>query len=240
MLFWLGCSGDIAPREPLQPVEVLESFPWEPVWPTTDQAYFVANSSLRLVSVQGVQELGSSGPCGSGKRVESAEKLVAGLEKGASTSFPKAAANEAVVVERVGWRLADALGEPTGLIPGGSNADPTLYKGVRVRTARKTRRPGAPPVMIAVGHRRDEVVVGMLSRDGSELLDSHLIKMPKDWWEAAWALPVTDLDSDGVDDLVVWGSHNNEVHFRALYSVDLVAKRFTFRGISFAAPVDCQ
>lgn len=147
---------------------------------------------------------GEPGPCSGVKITGAPERAVIALPAGraAPTAAPPAApANPAALVERAAWRLDEALPPRDAWSPATSAPDPALQRGVHLASAVKTRRPNAPPLILASGARDCHGVVAVLDANADHALLA-------DWLdglcEPLSLMPAADLDGDGVREVVAW------------------------------------
>lgn len=141
------------------------------------------------------------GPCG--VSLEGApERAVLAVPAGKTpTAPPEAPANLAGVVERAAWRLDEALPPRDRFTPAVDTPDPALQRGVRVASVVKTRRQGAPPVLLASGTRDCTTAVALLDHDAGKLLAWDRLDQA---CEPLSLLPVADYDGDGARELAAY------------------------------------
>lgn len=142
-----------------------------------------------------------TGACG--VKVEGAPaRVVLAVPAGKSaTAPPEAPATRAEVVERAAWRLDEVLPPRDRFSPAISGADPALQRGVRVASVAKTRRSGAPPVLLSSGARDCVGAVVALDQDAGTVLSWDRIE---EACEPLSLVPAADYDGDGVRELAAW------------------------------------
>jgi len=126
--------------------------------------------------------------------------LPAGVTPGKAEEAP---ANPAGLVERAAWRLDELLPPRDAYTPAASSPDPALQRGVRVASVVKTRRRGAPPVLVASGTRDCTSVVAILNADAAKALA--VDRLPKSCDPLA-VLPPADYNGDGVRETAVYSA----------------------------------
>lgn len=154
----------------------------------------------RLVATAG----GAAGACG--VPLDSApEHAVLALPAGKTATVPDPApANQASTVERAAWRLDELMPARDAFSPAATSPDPALQRGMRVASVVKTRRTGAPPVLVASATRDCVAVVAALDREASKALSwDRLDKV----CEPLALLPAADYDGDGTRELAAYGEH---------------------------------
>ncbi len=142
---------------------------------------------------------GASGPCGAvleGAPARAAVALPAGKTP---PTLPESPATRADLVERAAWRLDEVLPPRDRFSPAIESPDPALQRGVRVASVAKTRRTGAPPVLLSSGARDCVGVVAALDQEASKTLSWDQIP---ELCEPLSLLPAADLDGDGAREVV--------------------------------------
>ncbi len=173
--------------------------------------YGSAFDSGRVVTSSGIEALNGVS-CGTAVRAPwtATVRPVLAVGSGETLTFPKAPAVEAATVERMAWKMAEFLGPPRGIVPGGpGERDPARDQGVLVRSVRKTRTNG-PPVLVAVGYRDADLAVLITDREGERVLASVRVEWPEESGEPQ-VLPVADFDGDGAPELVVYGEGSKPI-----------------------------
>lgn len=210
-----------APTTPAPPAAPADpTADWAPAWPI-DAATAWVPAPGRLLTPRGLSPVTAGDPCGDGLRV-AAQRPVAWFPGTADEVFSDPPAVMAATVERASWRLADVLGPPTGVVPGGRyDVDPALHEGITVRDVLKTRRPGGPPVLLIVGDRDGRVAIALTDRDAGTIHGSDVFELGGDApWPVPHVTPAGDYDGDGGAEVVVWADDDGE-GTRVVYRVDL-------------------
>lgn len=136
---------------------------------------------------------GEAGPCG--RPVSAPPGAVLALPTGGTAQAPpRAPGNQASVLERAAWRLDELLPARDVYAPALPDRDPSHQRGVTVGSLVKTRREGAPPVLVASGVRDCVAAVALLSADAASALAAD--EIPKQC-TALTVLPPGDYDGDG-------------------------------------------
>jgi hypothetical protein len=182
-----------------------------------------------MVTASGTEPVESGVECAGGLWVATESVALAWLPPGAQLAFPAPPAVQAALVERVAWRLEPLLPAPTLLRGGKEEPDPARFKGVSVRSVRKTRRDG-PPVIIALADRQGEGILAVLDREAEGVLAHERFPLG-DSTVVPHVLPAFDANGDGLHETVVWGGEGEHA-FRSLFSVDLRAQVALIRGSS--------
>ena len=147
---------------------------------------------------------GGEGVCGA-KLSGAPERAVVALPAGKQATAPDPApANPAGVVERAAWRIDELLPPRDAFSSAVSAPDPALQRGMRVASVTKTRRQGAPPVLIASATRDCTAVIALMDREAAKVGSwDRLDKV----CEPLALLPAADYDGDGARELVAHGEH---------------------------------
>ena len=236
-----GCSGEpAAPVEEVQETEAAalptSAGSWLSAWRLQVNAWWIPSAAERLVTPTGIVPVPEGGtPCGEGLVITSSTPILLALGPGVEQAFPRRPAVQAPLMERAAWRVSDVLGEPEGLVAGGSDLDPATYKGARVRSVAKTRRRGSPPVQLIVGDRKDEIAVLITDRDAREVHASAVLEAGPARGAGGQVVQLGDLDDDGTQEFLVWGDLPvpGEGGYRAVLSSDLHARSPTLVARSF-------
>lgn len=222
-LFLLACSSPNPPASPPAEAPVRTTAPiptvdaatlslatagaegWGAVFWRDGQASRVGGGSA-VLGATGAATVSEGGPgaCGGVQITGAPERAAIALPArltAAAQSPPEAPSNPAYLVERAAWRLDEQLPARDAFSPATSAPDPALQRGVHVASAVKTRRPGAPPVIVASGARECHGVVAVLDADASAALVADRLD---DLCEPLALLPAADLDGDGTREIVAW------------------------------------
>ncbi|TVQ87272.1 MAG: VCBS repeat-containing protein [Deltaproteobacteria bacterium] len=196
--------------------EDLAPLAWSAAWNVDGRAVVPGvEGEGGLMRREGMVAAQPAEPCGGAVAFEGPGVLfVPGAEPEAYAPPPMVAAS---VVERAGWRLAEILGPPEGVVPGGAQKDPTLHQGIRVRAVTKLRWNG-PPWQAIVGERGDQVGVAIASSDASNLASGLVLRRGSSAPVEITVIARADLDGDGHPDLVIAGDGGG-ASFRAVVSV---------------------
>ena len=107
---------------------------------------------------------------------------------------PKPPAVPAPLVEAALWRVDTLLPPADDFTPIDPSAAPAKARGVELGSVVKTRRPGAPPVLVVSGERSCTAVLAVLDAKATTVLASQVVPgvcgVPR-------VLPPADLDGDG-------------------------------------------
>lgn len=149
-------------------------------------------------------EAGAEGPCGVAVG-QAHPRAVLALPAGKTATAPDPApANPAGVVERAAWRLDEVLPPRDAFSPAVTSPDPALQRGMRVASVVKTRRTGAPPVLIASATRDCTAVIAAMDREAAAVMSwDRLDKV----CEPLALLPAADYDGDGTREIAAYGEH---------------------------------
>ena len=129
-------------------------------------------------------------------------RAVLALPAGTAAPEPRSTpAINAALVERAAWRIDELLPPRDAFSPAVTSPDPALQRGIRLSSASKGRRAGAPPILFAVGARDCVTQVAVLSDDASEALASDRLEGVCD---PPRALPPADLDGDGALEVALY------------------------------------
>ena len=106
----------------------------------------------------------------------------------------KSPAIQAHLIERSAWRLDEVLPPRGRFSPKGSGNEPSVQRGVEVGSVTKTRRYGAPPVLISTGVREcaGAVIITDLKAEKTLAYD----RLPKTCTPLR-VVPAVDYDQDG-------------------------------------------
>lgn len=107
---------------------------------------------------------------------------------------PKPPAVPAPLVEAALWRVDELLPAADAFTPIDPNAAPAKARGVELGSVVKTRRRGAPPVLVVSGERSCTAVLAVLDAKATKVLASQLVPGP---CAVPRVLPPADLDGDG-------------------------------------------
>jgi hypothetical protein len=166
------------------------------VWMSTGPGSLAAGPK----GIDALRPTGSLGGCGA--IVEDPQGAMFVLKPGAvEAPIVAAPAIQANLVERAAWRLDELLPALDRFDPLPTSPDPSRSRGVNVGSVAKIRRHGAPPVLIASGHRGCTGVIAILSGDASETLAWDSLA---DACEPLRVFPPNDLDGDGVREVGAW------------------------------------
>lgn len=186
---------------------------WGAVMWADDTWYSTGGGSLAAGPKAAIelQPTGSTGLCGSVIGDPQGAMIV--LPQGAPTpELIAAPAIQAAMVERAAWRLDELLPDADRFSPAPTSPDPSRARGVTVGSVAKTRRHGAPPVLVAAGHRDCTGIIAVLTADASQALTHDTLT---DSCEPLRVLPPTDLDGDGKREVAAWSRSR-----AALYRLD--------------------
>lgn len=193
--------------------------PWRGAWPVVAGVWVPGPG--RVGARSGLSAARRAEPCAGGVLVDDPGGGVAWFPPGPDVVFEDAVPVPAAAVERATWRAAEALGPATRVQPGGrTDIAPAQEDGVVVRTARKTRIEGAPPVLATVGERDGQVAVLLVDRDGSVTQAGVVFAAPGPD-VVSGALPIRDYDGDGTLDWLVYGNAPDGSGYRATLRVTL-------------------
>ncbi|NOY28072.1 MAG: hypothetical protein GXP62_19580 [Oligoflexia bacterium] len=166
------------------------------VWYRTGGGVLAASSRAAVT----LKPTGSTGVCGDVVADPKGAMIV--LPTGASPpALTPAPAIQAALVERAAWRLDELLPDLDRFSPAPSSPDPSRARGVEVGSVAKVRRHGAPPILVATGHRDCTGVIAVLSADASSALAYGTLDHA---CEPLRVLPPNDLDGDKARELVAW------------------------------------
>lgn len=144
------------------------------------------------------------GTCGA-LLTEAPERATLALPAGKTATPPDPApANPAGLVERAAWRIDELLPPRDAFSPAVSAPDPALQRGMRVASVTKTRRQGAPPVVIASATRDCTAVIALMDREAARVMSWDRLDQT---CEPLSILPAADYDGDGARELVAHGDH---------------------------------
>lgn len=189
---------------------------WRSAWSVDGRAVAPgAGEGGRLVRRDGVVQASKTASCGAHPAFEGAGLLW--LPEGSDQTFTAPPMVAAPVVERASWRLGELLGPPEGIVPRGTDRDPTLHQGIRVRAVTKLRWSG-PPWQVVVGERRGQVGIAIASSDASSLASGVVLHRSTSAPVEYTILTQADVDGDGKADVLVAGD-GPEGSFRAVVSV---------------------
>ncbi|MCK6507693.1 hypothetical protein L6R53_30720 [Myxococcota bacterium] len=177
----------------------------EDTWYSTGQGTLAAGPK----EVVTLAPTGGTGACGA--VVADPQGAMITLKAGAvAPTITPAPAIQAALVERAAWRLDELLPEVDRFTPLPTSPDPSKARGVDVGSVAKVRRHGAPPMLIAAGHRECTGMVAILSTDAGQVLAWDSVA---DACEPLRVLPPNDLDGDGHRELAAW-SRSRAVLYR--------------------------
>jgi hypothetical protein len=194
---------------------VKEEAGWGAVFWRLDQPWKVGGGDAVAspITASKVVPSGGLGSCGGvaikGAPARSALAIPAGA---AVPGVVKAPAIQAHVVERAAWRLDEVLPKRGKYSPIESSKEPARQRGVHVGSVAKTRRYGAPPILITTGVRECTGAVAILTASGDRALAYD--RLPG-VCESMRVIPATDMDGDGNREFAVF----NDTHV-ALYRID--------------------
>jgi hypothetical protein len=135
------------------------------------------------------------------------------LPEGATVpELVKAPAIQAHLIERAAWRLDDILPPRDRFTPRIEEVAPAKQRGIDVGSVVKTRRYGAPPILIAVGVRNCTGALAITDYAAEKILVYERIEGA---CSVLRVLPAVDLDGDGSREFVVF----SDTHVR-LYRLD--------------------
>ncbi len=193
--------------------------PWRGAWPVVSGVWVPERG--RVGARTGLTATRNEQPCAGGLWVDDPGGGVAWFPPGPDVAFEDAVPVPAAAVERATWRAAEALGPATRVQPGGrTDIAPAQEDGVVVRTARKTRIEGAPPVLATIGERDGQVAVLLVDRDGS-VTHAGVVFASPGADVVSGALPIRDYDGDGALDWLVYGNAPDGSGYRATLRVTL-------------------
>lgn len=177
-----------------------------------DDAWMSTSDGTLAVGPKGASTLRPSGSLGAcGAIVDDPAGAMFVLKAGASEpTIVPAPAIQANLVERSAWRLDELLPALDRFAPLPTSPDPSRSRGVNVGSVAKTRRTGAPPILIAAGHRECTGVIAVLDGDASSTLAWDSIDQA---CEPLRVMPANDLDGDGVREVGAW-SRSRAVLYR--------------------------
>lgn len=212
---------------------------WQPAWSLNGRA-LVGEKDGPLLTRSGIEDapvwVERCGPWRSARVVDPVLQVPSvGLKP-----FPKSPAVQAAVVERAGWRLGEKMGAPQGIEIGGDKATaPAEYRGIRVRSVRKTRRKG-PPWMVIVGQREKQVGVLLTDKLATETYASLVLEVPEVQNLRIRTVPVLDLNGDGTQELVLYADGADGSGVRIVLNVDLSHKgSVELEHKVSQGPIDC-
>ena len=143
---------------------------------------------------------GSTGACGAIVADPAGAMITLPVGASAPTLTP-APAIQAALVERAAWRLDELLPTADRYTPLPTSPDPSRARGVVVGSVAKVRRHGAPPVLVAAGHRDCTGVIAVLDAEAGRVLAWDQLTGS---CEPLRVLPPNDLDGDGHRELAAW------------------------------------
>jgi hypothetical protein len=117
------------------------------------------------------------------------------------TTPHKPPAVPAALVEAALWRVDTLLPEADSFTPIDPNAAPAKARGVELGSVVKTRRRGAPPVLVVSGERSCTAVLAVLDAKATRVLASQLVPGVCD---VPRVLPPVDLDGDGAPETALF------------------------------------
>jgi hypothetical protein len=177
------------------PAEVREEAGWGAVFWRAGQAWKVGGGQVMVSAT--VARVGSTqgdpNVCGG--------VAVKGAPAGAAIALPegspvpeiqKTPAIRAHLVERAAWRLDEILPPRDKYSPAVGATSPAQQRGVSVGSVAKTRRKGAPPILISTGVRDCTAAVAVLDAKAEYTLAYDQVPGP---CEKLRVLPATQLDS---------------------------------------------
>lgn len=107
----------------------------------------------------------------------------------------------APLVEAALWRVDELLPPADAYTPIDPAGAPAKARGVAMGSVVKTRRSGAPPVLVVSGERSCTAVLAVLDAQSTSVLDAQLVPgicgVPR-------VLPPTDLDNDGAPETALF------------------------------------
>lgn len=199
-------SSDEAPPSPIAPVKAAKALQgataaevaledgWGGVFWRQGQAWQVGGGTVLTTPTEARVVTTSGEPmiCG-GLAVKSAPARAAlALPGGAPLpTFDRVPAIRAHLVERAAWRLDEVLPPRDRYSPAGSSSQPARQRGVHVGSVAKTRRHGAPPVLLTTGVRDCTAAVAVLDAKSEHILAYDRVG---EVCETLRVLPATDLD----------------------------------------------
>lgn len=121
---------------------------------------------------------------------------------GSPTTAPsRPPAVPAPLVEAALWRVDTLLPEADSFTPIDPNAAPAKARGIELGSVVKTRRRGAPPVLVVSGERSCTAVLAVLDAKATRVLTSQIVPgvcgVPR-------VLPPADLDGDGASETAMF------------------------------------
>ena len=162
-------------------------------WPI-ENGTLVQHKSGSLVTPTGVKSFTDAVPCSTDwYKVPIVDGLLT-FTDAPEVTFAPAPAVQAATVERVSWRLRQALPPSTRIKLGGvSDIAPAVSDGLLVRSVRKHRRSG-PPILAAVGIWENTLIAALIDREGATTLATVTETVPL--LSKPTPLPIIDLNHD--------------------------------------------
>jgi len=175
--------------------EVREESGWGAVFWRKGQAWKVGGGQV-LVSATVAREsstVGEPNVCrGVAAKGAPAKAAIALPEGSPVPEIQKTPAIRAHLVERAAWRLDEILPPRDKYSPAVKSTAPSQQRGVSVGSVAKTRRRGAPPILISTGVRDCTAAVAVLDSKAEHTLAYDQVPGP---CEKLRVLPATQLDS---------------------------------------------
>ena len=192
-MLMLACGGDNsapdaiepAPAEVIVPVAPAKALAnatraveapeegWGAVFWRSGQAWKVGGGNI-VASALIAREAPSSGDaniCGGVALKGAIPKAAVALPEGAAVpEITKTPAIRAHLVERAAWRLDEVLPPRDKYSPAVTNSAPSEQRGVSVGSVAKTRRHGAPPILLATGVRDCTAAVAVVDAETGTLM----------------------------------------------------------------------
>ena len=202
LLFSCNNAQEQQQPEPVTSSETLHHWAWP-----APNGTFVQQQAGVLVTHHGTVTYKDAKPCVEGWFEAPIKDGLITFPVAPMVTFEPSPAVQAATVERVSWRLRQALPASNQIQLGGiSDIAPAVSDGLLVRSVRKYRRSG-PPVLAVLGVLDNTLIVALTDRDAAKTLATAVETVPTP--SMPTPLPISDLNGDGTPEWLIYSDGSN-------------------------------